>query len=45
VSVKFVIFFSFWQGLVVSILAHYGLIQETDYWTVDNVASGIQKIF
>jgi len=43
VSVKFVIFFSFWQGLVVSILAHYGLIQETDYWTVDNVASGIQN--
>jgi len=42
-SVKFVIFFSFWQGIVVSILAYFNLIHATQYWTVTDVSSGVQN--
>jgi len=42
-SVKFVIFFSFWQSVFVSVLAYFHVVHETEYWTVDNVSSGIQN--
>jgi len=42
-SVKFVIFFSFWQGILVSILAYFGVIHGTQYWTVTDVSSGVQN--
>jgi len=42
-SVKFVIFFSFWQGILVSILAYFNVIHGTQYWTVTDVSSGVQN--
>jgi len=41
-SVKFVIFFSFWQSVVIAGLVKVDVIKATTYWTADNVAEGIQ---
>lgn len=42
-SVKFVIFFCFWQSIFVSIIGYFGLIHATQYWTVTDVSSGVQN--
>mmetsp|Transcript_54821 Transcript_54821/g.134086 ORF Transcript_54821/g.134086 Transcript_54821/m.134086 type:complete len:212 (-) Transcript_54821:2004-2639(-) len=42
VSVKFVIFLSFWQAVVISILVEAGAIKETLEYNVDDVAKGLQ---
>jgi len=41
-SVKFIIFFSFWQGVIIAGLVKVDVIKATTYWTADNVAEGIQ---
>ncbi|KAJ3173880.1 hypothetical protein HDU87_007290 [Geranomyces variabilis] len=40
-SVKAVIFLTFWQLMVISVLAHFNVIQATDYWTVQNISGGL----
>jgi len=44
ISIKFVIFFCFWQGIAVSGLVKLQVIHATTYWTADNVASGVQNV-
>mmetsp|Transcript_14685 Transcript_14685/g.24307 ORF Transcript_14685/g.24307 Transcript_14685/m.24307 type:complete len:398 (+) Transcript_14685:178-1371(+) len=41
-SIKFVIFFSFWQGVLIAILFKIGVIQVMAPFTEKNVAVGIQ---
>lgn len=41
-AIKFVIFFSFWQSIVVAGLVKIGVVHKTTYWTADNVATGIE---
>ena len=43
VAVKFVLFFSFWQSVFLSMLASGGFIQDTEYFTVQNISSQIQN--
>eukprot|EP00276_Gloeochaete_wittrockiana_P011374 CAMPEP_0184649704 /NCGR_PEP_ID=MMETSP0308-20130426/7113_1 /TAXON_ID=38269 /ORGANISM="Gloeochaete witrockiana, Strain SAG 46.84" /LENGTH=370 /DNA_ID=CAMNT_0027082629 /DNA_START=679 /DNA_END=1791 /DNA_ORIENTATION=- len=42
-SIKFVIFFSFWQGLVVSGLMKVHIIRQTASWTADDIGVGVQS--
>eukprot|EP00128_Syssomonas_multiformis_P003477 Colp12_sorted_trinity150504_noHs@2923 len=42
VSIKFVIFMTFWQSLVVSGLSRFGIIRENSEWTAESIATGIQ---
>ncbi|CAG8601151.1 14325_t:CDS:2 [Cetraspora pellucida] len=39
--IKLVIFFAFWQSVVLSIVAELGYIKETEYWTSANVSRGL----
>jgi len=41
-SVKFVIFLSFWQQVLVSLFVTIHGIQATTYWSTDNIATGVQ---
>jgi len=41
-SIKFVIFFCFWQGIIVAGFVKINLIKDTTYWTSDNVATAVQ---
>eukprot|EP00824_Muranothrix_gubernata_P023542 TRINITY_DN6346_c0_g1_i1.p1 TRINITY_DN6346_c0_g1~~TRINITY_DN6346_c0_g1_i1.p1 ORF type:complete len:390 (+),score=51.37 TRINITY_DN6346_c0_g1_i1:104-1171(+) len=43
VSIKFVIFFSFWQSLVVGFMIQSKVIRDTAYWSSDNIGTGIQN--
>ncbi|KAI8589824.1 organic solute transporter Ostalpha-domain-containing protein [Geranomyces variabilis] len=40
-SVKAVIFLTFWQLMVINVLAHFKVIVATDYWTVGNISGGL----
>lgn len=40
-SVKIIIFLSFWQSILVSALVSFDFIKHTTYWTGDNIADGI----
>jgi len=42
-AVKFVVFMSFWQSIIVSMLAYYGRLTPIPGWSIDNVASGLQN--
>jgi len=42
--VKFVVFFSFWQGNALSLLGHLGAIAATDTFTLPEVISGVQNL-
>jgi len=42
--VKLVIFFSFWQDVVIVAAADFGYIRETQYWTIANISSGLNAI-
>ncbi|CAG8454989.1 11331_t:CDS:2 [Diversispora eburnea] len=39
-----VIFFSFWQDVLLSILAEVGVIKETKYWTSANISRGLNAL-
>ncbi|KAJ3333550.1 hypothetical protein HDU76_006857 [Blyttiomyces sp. JEL0837] len=43
VAVKFVVFFSFWQSIVIGILDSAGAIKGTADWNADNTAALIQS--
>jgi len=40
--IKAVIFFAFWQGVVIAILAYFGLLKGTQTWSERNVTVGLQ---
>lgn len=40
--VKAVIFFAFWQGVAIAILAHFGVLHDVGKWTSEDVARGLQ---
>ncbi|KNE62911.1 hypothetical protein AMAG_08089 [Allomyces macrogynus ATCC 38327] len=40
--IKAVIFFSFWQGIVISILVYLGIIQESGGYSTDNISQALQ---
>lgn len=40
--IKIIIFFSYWQGVLLSILVWLGLIHDVGYYTPNNVATAIQ---
>jgi len=42
--IKLVIFFTFWQSVVLGLLGHFGVIKPTEYWSVTNIATGVQAI-
>jgi len=39
-----VIFLTFYQTILFSILAHFGVIKGTEYWTVANVEFGLKYL-
>ncbi|KAI0726023.1 DUF300-domain-containing protein [Fomitopsis betulina] len=43
-AVKAVVFLTFWQATLISILETFGLIKDTEYMTADNVATGLGAI-
>eukprot|EP00282_Hemiselmis_andersenii_P011381 CAMPEP_0114137964 /NCGR_PEP_ID=MMETSP0043_2-20121206/16054_1 /TAXON_ID=464988 /ORGANISM="Hemiselmis andersenii, Strain CCMP644" /LENGTH=387 /DNA_ID=CAMNT_0001231871 /DNA_START=93 /DNA_END=1253 /DNA_ORIENTATION=- len=42
VSIKCVIFLSFWQGAFISLAAHFDLVQETEMYTEEDIEKGLQ---
>ncbi|KAK3816385.1 MAG: organic solute transporter Ostalpha-domain-containing protein, partial [Benniella sp.] len=43
-AVKLVVFFSFWQLVVVEGLVYFGIIKETTYWSTANISVGINAV-
>lgn len=43
-AIKLIVFATFYQGFVFSILSKTGTIKATTYWTVDNVANGLSAL-
>jgi len=43
-SIKFVIFLTFWQMVLVAGLVEIHLVKATTYWTADDVSTGIQNM-
>lgn len=44
VSVKFVIFLSFWQSIVVAGLVYINVLRATSGWSTDNISDGVQNV-
>ena len=42
--VKLVIFFSFWQSVLIGLVTHFGWVKSTSYWTKGNISTGIQAL-
>jgi hypothetical protein len=42
VCIKAVVFLTFWQGMVILILHYFGLLPSFDYWSEDEVSTGLQ---
>jgi len=40
--IKGVVFLTFWQSVLISLLVHYGAVHATENFTVEEVASGLQ---
>ena len=40
--IKFVVFLTFWQGVIVAIAAKYGAIVETQTYTIEQSSEGLQ---
>eukprot|EP01111_Echinosteliopsis_oligospora_P009167 TRINITY_DN2644_c0_g1_i3.p1 TRINITY_DN2644_c0_g1~~TRINITY_DN2644_c0_g1_i3.p1 ORF type:complete len:339 (+),score=66.22 TRINITY_DN2644_c0_g1_i3:842-1858(+) len=43
-SVKFVIFLSFWQSIIVAGLVSIGAFRQTAHWSTDDIATGVQNV-
>lgn len=43
IAVKFVIFFSFWQSILLSLMAYCGAFGATTFFTVANISSSMQN--
>ena len=43
-SIKAVIFLSYWQGIVIAILGAAGVLPRFDYWTEEEAPSGLQDL-
>ncbi|KAI7818799.1 organic solute transporter subunit alpha/Transmembrane protein, partial [Gamsiella multidivaricata] len=43
-AVKLVVFFSFWQSIVVEGLVYFGLIKATKYWSTSDISVGINAV-
>jgi len=43
-SVKFVIFLSFWQSIIVAGLVYIHVLKATSGWSTDNIAMGVQNV-
>lgn len=43
-AIKLIVFATFYQGFVFSILSKTGTLKATTYWTVDNVANGLSAL-
>lgn len=43
-TIKAVVFLTFYQGFVFSTLESHGIITATQYWTATNVADGLQAL-
>ncbi|EPZ35735.1 Organic solute transporter Ost-alpha domain-containing protein [Rozella allomycis CSF55] len=42
ICVKAVVFFSFWQGIIISVAVYFDVIRGNQKYTADNIASAIQ---
>ena len=42
--IKGVVFFTYWQSVMLAGLVYLGVIKATDTWTSDNIAAGTQDI-
>merc|ERR1712154_638164 len=42
--IKGVVFFTYWQSVIIAGLVYLDIIQATTYWTQDNIAIGLQEI-
>ena len=40
--IKGVVFFTWWQGILIALLQSYGIINERGSWAADDVADGLQ---
>jgi hypothetical protein len=40
ISIKIIIFLSFWESVALSGLAHFGVIAPTKFWSSDSIATG-----
>lgn len=43
IAVKFVIFMTFWQNIVIGLIVGAHFVHATDYWTVQDIATGAQS--
>ncbi|KAG0140602.1 hypothetical protein CROQUDRAFT_664978 [Cronartium quercuum f. sp. fusiforme G11] len=43
-TIKGIVFFTFYQGFVFSILEKHGVIRGSNYWTATNVSEGLQAL-
>lgn len=43
-SIKLIVFFTFYQGFLFSVLQSHNVIKATAYWTATNVADGLQAL-
>jgi len=43
-SVKFVIFLSFWQSIIVAGLVYVNVLKATAGWSTDNISDGVQNV-
>jgi len=43
-SIKLIVFFTFYQGFLFSLLQSHNVIKGTTYWTATNVADGLQAL-
>ncbi|KAF9362010.1 hypothetical protein BGX26_006527 [Mortierella sp. AD094] len=43
-AVKLVVFFSFWQSVVIEGLVYFGLIKATTYWSTGDISTGVNAV-
>ena len=45
ISVKAIVFVTFWQSIFIEVLAAVGIVQSIGSWTVDDVETGLNNVF